>query len=187
VKEWCEAGGVITDKPHLISLTEHSQKKRYKSCHWGGTFSKGTLLYLKGAYWYLNGTNMYLLKRYHPSDSFCTFFSECSAVINTTSYGGKGKRKCFSFDSQFPSEMHSYKPPPSIQYSVFALLVCLCSFLCARLQHVSSLACVDILLEFVIFSHKLYFGKLLQYNLCASLELRLAKYNCVCGAKNVLF
>jgi len=20
----------------------HSQKKRYKSCHWGGTFSKGT-------------------------------------------------------------------------------------------------------------------------------------------------
>jgi len=32
-------------------------EKRYKSCHWGGTFSKGTLLYLKGAYWYLNGTN----------------------------------------------------------------------------------------------------------------------------------
>jgi len=34
----------------------HSQKKRYKSCHWGCTFSKGTLLYLKGAYWYFNGT-----------------------------------------------------------------------------------------------------------------------------------
>jgi len=31
-----------------------SEKKRYKSCHWGCTFSKGTLLYLKGAYWYLN-------------------------------------------------------------------------------------------------------------------------------------
>jgi len=27
-----------------------SEKKRYESCHWGGTFSKGTLLYLKGAY-----------------------------------------------------------------------------------------------------------------------------------------
>jgi len=24
----------------------HSQKKRYKSCHWGCTFSKGTLLYI---------------------------------------------------------------------------------------------------------------------------------------------
>jgi len=38
------------------SRAVHSQKKRYKSCHWGCTFSKGTLLYLKGAYWYRNGT-----------------------------------------------------------------------------------------------------------------------------------
>jgi len=38
---------------------KNSQKKMYKSCHWGGTFSKGTLLHLKGAYWYLNGTNMF--------------------------------------------------------------------------------------------------------------------------------
>jgi len=47
---------------HDISGThqhQHSQKKRYESCHWGGTFSKGTLLYLKGAYWYLNGTYLY--------------------------------------------------------------------------------------------------------------------------------
>jgi len=36
--------------------TAHSQeKKRHKSCHWGCTFSKGTLLYLMGAYWYLKG------------------------------------------------------------------------------------------------------------------------------------
>jgi len=32
----------------------HSQKKRSKSCHWGCTFSKGTLLYPKAAYWYLS-------------------------------------------------------------------------------------------------------------------------------------
>jgi len=32
----------------------HSKKKRYESYHWGGTFSKGTLLYLKGAYWDLH-------------------------------------------------------------------------------------------------------------------------------------
>jgi len=34
----------------------HSQKKRYKSCHWGCSFSKGTLLYPKATYWYLSGT-----------------------------------------------------------------------------------------------------------------------------------
>jgi len=45
----------------------HSQKKRYKSCHWGGTFSKDTLLYLKGAYWYLNGINMYYEEPYDIS------------------------------------------------------------------------------------------------------------------------
>jgi len=38
----------------LLSCT--LRKKRYKSCHWGCTFSKGTLLYPKAAYWYLSGT-----------------------------------------------------------------------------------------------------------------------------------
>jgi len=33
-----------------ISNILHSQKKRSKSCHWGCTFSKGTLLYPKGAF-----------------------------------------------------------------------------------------------------------------------------------------
>jgi len=45
-------------------LNIHSQKKRYKSCHWGCTFSKGTVLYPKAAYWYLSGTlapEMYIL------------------------------------------------------------------------------------------------------------------------------
>jgi len=42
----------------------HSQKKRYKSCHWGGTNMHPL------------GTKVYLLKRYHPSDSFYTFLSE---------------------------------------------------------------------------------------------------------------
>jgi len=32
------------------------RKKRYKSSHWGCTFSKGTLLYPKAEYWYLTGT-----------------------------------------------------------------------------------------------------------------------------------
>jgi len=32
----------------------HSQKKRYKSCLWGCTFSKGTLLYPKATYCYLS-------------------------------------------------------------------------------------------------------------------------------------
>jgi len=31
-------------------------EKKYKSCHWGVTFSKGTLLYLKGAY--MHGTKV---------------------------------------------------------------------------------------------------------------------------------
>jgi len=37
-----------------LALAIHSQEKRSKSCHWGCTFSKGTVFYLKGAYWYLN-------------------------------------------------------------------------------------------------------------------------------------
>jgi len=35
------------------SYTTLSDKKD-KSCHWGCTFSKDTLLYLKAAYWYLH-------------------------------------------------------------------------------------------------------------------------------------
>jgi len=71
------------------------RKKRYESCHWGGTFSKRyrprsllSLLYkyVSSRYQYApfryhEGTNMhpigtkvYLLKRYRPSDSFRTFF-----------------------------------------------------------------------------------------------------------------
>jgi len=49
---------------HINFLNIHSQKKRYKSCHWGCTFSKGTVLYPKAAYWYLSGTlapEMYIL------------------------------------------------------------------------------------------------------------------------------
>jgi len=39
-----------TVKSSICTLSEN----RYKSCHC--TFPKGTLLYLKGAYWYLKGT-----------------------------------------------------------------------------------------------------------------------------------
>jgi len=39
----------------------HSQKKRYKSCHWGCTFSKGTLLSILGANMYILGANKYML------------------------------------------------------------------------------------------------------------------------------
>jgi len=35
-------------------------EKRYKSCHWCCTFSKGTLLYPKASYWYLSGTYSHL-------------------------------------------------------------------------------------------------------------------------------
>jgi len=39
----------------------HSQKKRYKSCHWGCTFSKGKLLSILGANMDILGANMYIL------------------------------------------------------------------------------------------------------------------------------
>jgi len=39
----------------------HSQKKRYKSCHWGCTFSKGKLLYILGVNMYILGANMQIL------------------------------------------------------------------------------------------------------------------------------
>jgi len=35
--------------------------KRYKSCHWGCTFSKGKLLSISGANMYILGVNMYIL------------------------------------------------------------------------------------------------------------------------------
>jgi len=44
----------------LIS-TIHSQKKRYKSCHWDCTFSKVTLLYPKAAFWYILAHEMDIL------------------------------------------------------------------------------------------------------------------------------
>ncbi len=40
-------------------LHVHSQKKRYKRCHWGGTFSKGTLLYLLVSNMCTLSANMY--------------------------------------------------------------------------------------------------------------------------------
>jgi len=39
----------------------HSQKKRYKSCHWGCTFSKGTLLYILVSEMYILAPEMYIL------------------------------------------------------------------------------------------------------------------------------
>jgi len=39
----------------------HSQKKRYKSCHWGCTFSKGTLLYILASEMYILAPEMYIL------------------------------------------------------------------------------------------------------------------------------
>jgi len=89
-----------------------SEKKGTKAVTGAVPFQKGTLLYLKGAYWYHNCTNMYHegtnmhplgtkvyhegtnmhpslgtkvyhLKRYRPSDSFCTFFSESVQTLVT--------------------------------------------------------------------------------------------------------
>jgi len=60
------------------------RKKGTKAVTGAVSFQKGTLLYLKGAYWHHNCTNMYhegtnIGKRYRPSDSFRTFFFwECS-------------------------------------------------------------------------------------------------------------
>jgi len=39
----------------------HSQKKRYKTCHWGCTFSKGKLLYILVVNMYILGANKYNL------------------------------------------------------------------------------------------------------------------------------
>ncbi len=44
----------------LHSPPTHSQKKRYKSCHWGGTFSKHTLFYILHTNMYTFGSDIYL-------------------------------------------------------------------------------------------------------------------------------
>jgi len=50
----------MADKPSMSSSkhnrTQYStlSEKKDKTCHWGCTFSKGTLLYPKAAYWYLS-------------------------------------------------------------------------------------------------------------------------------------
>jgi len=65
-----------------VGLSLNRQKKRYESCHWGGTFSKGTLLYLKGAHWYLHGTLLYLKGAYwynmHPFGTKVYLFEKVS-------------------------------------------------------------------------------------------------------------
>ena len=43
-----------------LDVRVHSQKKRYKSCHWDSTLQKGTNMYHLGTNMYTFGTNMYL-------------------------------------------------------------------------------------------------------------------------------
>jgi len=45
----------------LHAFAIHSQKKRYKSCHWGCTFLKSKLLSILDANKYIAGANMYIL------------------------------------------------------------------------------------------------------------------------------
>ncbi len=78
-----------------------------------------------------------------------TWSLSCSALFFIHAiYRGKMRRKCnlnFSQNSQFPSEIHSYKPPLPIQYLGFpfhishvnvelAQAATVFSFLCVRLQ-----------------------------------------------------
>ncbi|KAG1973277.1 glucokinase regulatory protein [Pimephales promelas] len=56
-------GARMLEKVSAGAESEHKQCNaalpytlRKKSCHWGCTFSKGTLLYPKATYWYLSGT-----------------------------------------------------------------------------------------------------------------------------------
>jgi len=88
--------------------------KRYKSCHWGSNFSKGTCLYLKGTFWYLEapyylkctylnliGTKVYLLK----SDRFYTFISESAGQVKKKgingTHAGKVGHKPFKYNTQY--------------------------------------------------------------------------------------
>jgi len=49
----CELLITFINAKLVNALTIHSQNKMYKGCHWGCTFSKGTLLYPKAAYYIL--------------------------------------------------------------------------------------------------------------------------------------
>jgi len=56
----------IRKYPHFLQSMILTQmytlrKKRYKSCHWGCTFSKGKLLYILGVNMYILGANKYIL------------------------------------------------------------------------------------------------------------------------------
>jgi len=53
---WQQRTSIKIGTETCLPLCHTLSGKRYKSGHWGCTFSKSTLLYLKGAYWYLNGT-----------------------------------------------------------------------------------------------------------------------------------
>jgi len=57
--------GLFPPQTHIGKL--HCQKKRYESCHWGGTFSKRYTFVPKGTNMYHQGTNMHPLgpKVYH--------------------------------------------------------------------------------------------------------------------------
>jgi len=50
-------GQYLLGQPMADTLSE----KRYKSCHWGCTFSKGKLLSILGANMDIVGANMYIL------------------------------------------------------------------------------------------------------------------------------
>ncbi len=66
---------------NIIFTINHNTKKRYKSCHWVGTFSKGTPLYLIYPKRVILLPKWYILVAFnHPSDSFCTFISESDTV-----------------------------------------------------------------------------------------------------------
>jgi len=43
------------------ALHPYTLRKRYKSCHWGCTFSKGKLLSILGVNKYILGANIYIL------------------------------------------------------------------------------------------------------------------------------
>ncbi len=95
----------------------------------------------------------------------------CKALINTTSYGGKRKRKwhqSFSDNAQFPWVIYSYNSLPPIQYLFFNIYIYLVHH---KIFSVSGL-CYWPFTDFITFPHKWHFGKLLQCSLCAILENR---------------
>jgi len=55
--KWC-----MYDAPiHFCCTINTLSEKRYKSCHWGCTFSKDKLLSIVGANRYILGAEMYIL------------------------------------------------------------------------------------------------------------------------------